>query len=287
MQFKYFIKMRFLIPELVISLILIFFAHCSVAQTIAVTGIKSHEYQLYTESASSKIVTDRPDQTESSTTIPLKSFQIECGVLSGNYNFNNSSEKLFLIPTTLLRYGLTKNIELRLVEQLISIKNEQTSEENFGLSDLELGAKIQILKNPDINTEIAFISHLVLPTGAVSITNDHAGTINKLAISHGLTDFLDLGYNIGYNYFGHEKGYATYSLALGLGLTKQIGAYIETYGEVAEFTDWISNFDSGITYLVTENVQLDFSFGIGLNQKMNYFSVGFSWNIQKKQKLNG
>lgn len=279
--------MKSILLKILISFFLVFIVYHSEAQTIAVANKIVPVNQQNTELSLPEIITDRPDQTESSTTIPLKSFQVECGVMIGNYYFNNSSEKLFLIPTTLLRYGLTKNIELRLVEQLISIKNEQTSEENFGLSDLELGAKIQILKNPDINTEIAFISHLVLPTGAVSITNDHAGTINKLAISHGLTDFLDLGYNIGYNYFGHEKGYATYSLALGLGLTKQTGAYIETYGEVAEFTDWISNFDSGITYLVTENVQLDFSFGIGLNQKMNYFSVGFSWNIQKKQKLNG
>jgi hypothetical protein len=126
-----------------------------------------------------------------------------------------------------------------------------------------------------------------LPTGAVSITNGNVGTVNKLAISHGITDFLDLGYNIGYNYFGNKKGYLTYSLAFGLGLSERLGAYAETYGEVVEMTEWISNFDSGITYLVKENMQLDFSFGIGLNQKMNYFSLGFSWNIPKKQKLNG
>jgi hypothetical protein len=234
-----------------------------------------------------EIVTDRPDQTESSTTIPLKSFQFESGLLLGNYNFANSSEQLLLIPTTLLRYGLTKEIELRLVEQLISIHNKQTSEDNFGLSDLELGAKIQILKKPANHTEIAFISHLVLPTGAISITNEHLGTVNKLAISHVITDFIDLGYNVGYNYFGNEKGYLTYSAALGLGITKRIGAYFETYGEVVEFNDWISNFDSGITYLIKDNMQLDFSFGFGLNQKMNYFSVGYSMNIPKRQKLNG
>jgi len=233
-----------------------------------------------------EIVTDRPDQTESSTTVPLKSFQFEGGVLLGNYNFANSSEQMLLIPTTLLRYGLTKSIELRLVEQLIHIKNKQTSEDNSGLSDLELGAKIQILKNPAINTEIAFISHLLLPTGAISVTNDHVGTVNKLAISHGITDFLDLGYNVGYNYFGTEKGYLTYSVALGLGMTKRIGAYIETYGEVVEFNDWISNFDSGITYLIRDNMQLDLSFGLGLNQRMNYFSVGYSMNIPKRQKIN-
>jgi len=280
-------NMQTTIYEILITLFLIFTLHYSEAQTTAVTDLKLHEFQQITESGLSEIITDRPDQTESSTTIPLKSFQIECGVMSGNYNFDNSSQKLLLIPTTLFRYGLTKNIELRLVEQLISFKNEQTSEENFGLSDLELGAKIQILKNPDINAEIAFISHLFLPTEAISITNENFGTVNKLAISHRLTIFLDLGYNVGYNYFNTEIGYLTYSVALGTGISKRIGAYVETYGEVVEFTDWISNFDSGITYLVRENMQLDFSFGFGLNQKMNYFSVGFSWNTPKQQKLNG
>ncbi len=233
-----------------------------------------------------EIVTDRPDQTESSTTIPLNSFQFESGVLLGNYNLANSSEQLLLIPTTLFRYGLTKIIELRLVEQLVHIKNKQTSEDNFGLSDLELGVKIQILRNPAINSEIAFISHLVLPTGAIGITNEHVGTVNKLAISHGITDFIDLGYNVGYNYFGHENGYLTYSAALGLGLTKRIGAYFETYGEVVDFKEWISNFDSGLTYLIKDNMQLDFSFGVGLSQKMNYYSIGYSMNISKEQKPN-
>jgi hypothetical protein len=134
--------MRLLIPELLISLILIFIVHSSVAQTTAVSDNKLPEVQQITELALPEIVTDRPNQTESSTTIPLKSFQIESGAMIGNYNFNNSSEKLLLIPTTLLRYDLTKNIEFRAVEQLISINNEQTSEENFGLNNLELGAKI-------------------------------------------------------------------------------------------------------------------------------------------------
>ena len=151
------------------------------------------------EMTAQEIVTDRPDQTESSTTIPLKSFQFESGLLLGNYNFANSSQQLLLIPTTLFRYGIAKKIELRLVEQLVNIKNKETSVDNFGLSDLEFGAKIQILKNPAINAEIAFISHLVLPTGAISVTNGHVGTLNKLAISHSITDFLDLGYNVGYN----------------------------------------------------------------------------------------
>jgi hypothetical protein len=36
-----------------------------------------------------------------------------------------------------------------------------------------------------------------------------------------------------------------------------------------------SNFDSRVTGLVKENFALDFSLGLGLNRKMNYFPFDF------------
>ena len=226
-----------------------------------------------------KIVTDRPDQTESSSTVPLKSLQIESGVLVGNYE--NGLIKQVLIPSTLLRYGLTKNIELRFVQQFENLKNDAISQDDFGISDLEIGAKIQLLKKEDINTEIAFLSHLIMPTGSNGLTNDKFGTVNKLAISHELNDKLGLGYNVGYDNMGEGNGDLTYSVALGIGLGEKFGTYIELYGEHAEFSDWGSNLDSGLTYLIKDNLQLDVSFGLGLNHEMHYFSLGCSWNISK------
>lgn len=227
-----------------------------------------------------EIKTDRPDQTESSTTVPNGSFQMELGFGSGNYN----GERISLLPTALFRYGLFKSIELRFVEQLVAFNENATSEKEFGLSDIELGLKIQVLKKEDINTEIAFISHLIVPTGSFELTNTNYGTINKLAISHSLNNLLDLGYNLGYNYYGIGNGDLTYSLVLGIGLSNRMGIYVETFGEYSDFTEATSNFDSGFTYLLKENLQLDFSMGLGLTQKMNCFSLGFSWNINCKHK---
>jgi hypothetical protein len=68
--------------------------------------------------AGQRIDTDRPDQTDSPTIIPIKSFQIESGFLDG-YTYNSGNrERQLLLPTTLLRYGLSKNIEIRIVEQV-------------------------------------------------------------------------------------------------------------------------------------------------------------------------
>jgi len=224
-----------------------------------------------------KIVTDRPDQTESSSTVPHKSFQIEAGVLFGD--LNNESQRIYLLPTALFRYGLTRGIELRLGQNVVNYKSESSSEARFGFSDLEFGAKFQILKREDVNTEIAFLSHAVFPTGTDGLSLDKYGTINKLALSHELNSFLGLGYNVGYNYFGYDKGVFTYSTALGVGFNDNLGAYLEFYGEASNLSGFLVNFDSGLTYLIHDNLQLDFSFGLGLNHRMNYFAVGCSWNI--------
>lgn len=232
-----------------------------------------------------KLNTDRPDQTEAPVVIPLKSFQTEIGLLAGRTGNNNFTENQLLIPTLLFRYGLGRIIELRLVEQVEMLKSESPTYDNFGLSDLELGAKIQILRKENVNTQIAFLSHLILPTGSDGISDGKIGTDNTIAVSHHLNKFLDISYNIGYDYSGNGNGDMIYSVSLGAGVTEKAGFYAETYGELAGLKDPFTNFDTGGTYLLKDNLQLDLSFGTGLNYSMHYFSLGCSWNIQGKQKI--
>ena len=229
-----------------------------------------------------KIVTDRPDQTESSSTVPKKSLQIESGMLIKFAEEGDISLREIAIPSTLFRYGIGKGIEIRVVNQYVNIKEKNTSKEISGISDLEIGAKIQLLKKENINTEIAFLSHVILPTGTKEVSFEKLGTINKLSISHELTDNIGLAYNLGYNYFGYDNGFLTYSLVLGIGITEKVGMYLEPYGSIGIFDEHLANFDAGVTYLVKDNFQLDFSFGTGINYTMNYLSAGFSWNIAPK-----
>jgi len=229
------------------------------------------------------LITDRPDQTESSSTVEFGSLQVESGFLLGFSDENFNSTRQILLPTTLFRYGLTSGIELRIMSQFESIKNNWQIIE--GISDLEVGAKIQLLKKENVNIEIAFLSHLIIPTGTSELSGDKLGTINKLAISHEINENLGLGYNVGYNYMGAGNGDLTYSIAVGAAINDKVGIYLETYGDVVEFQELLINFDTGLTYLVKDNLQLDFSFGTGLNHSMNYISLGFSWKSYKKQEL--
>lgn len=226
------------------------------------------------------IVTDRPDQTESSVTVPKGSLQIESGMIFG---FNEDGPVLIkelAAPITVFRIGITKGIEFRLLSQYEKIKfNNRTSS---GISDIEVGAKIQLLRKENLN--IAFITHLLTPTGTVHVSENQYGTINKLAAAYSVSDNFGAGVNLGYSYFGTGNGNFLYSLALAFPVNDKASFYIEPYGEITDLSNFVSNIDGGISYLITDNLQADFSVGTGINHRMNYLAFGISWRLLKNEK---
>ena len=229
---------------------------------------------------SQEIITDRPDQTESSTTVPKQSLQIETGTQFSTKDDQLNTEKQLLLPTSLFRIGLTENVELRLLSQLEFYQERRDTNSFIGLSDLEIGTKIQLFKKKGSWIEIAFLSHLVLPVGTIGLTNKKIGTINKLSISHELNKKSTIGYNIGYDYFGENNGDLTYSIAYGFNISEKTSIYIESFGKINNFIQNETNIDLGFCYLIKANIQYDFSFSIGITQRMNYISTGLSWLIR-------
>lgn len=227
-----------------------------------------------------QINTDRPDQTESSLVVPKNSFQIEAGIVT-QHTYGLQQD---LLPSVLWRYGIHKDFELRLVTQFESYDIKALMTKQSGLGDLQIGTKIQLYRKEDAKTSIAFLSHVVLPTAKDAISNQKVGTINKLSIAHELSANTSIGYNIGYDYFGADRGNITYSVAYGISLSDKLGMYVEPFGSLENLNTHVANFDTGFTYLVNDHFQLDISYGTGLNYRMNYFSTGFSWVLHSKKK---
>ena len=215
---------------------------------------------------SQDIITDRPDQTESAVVVGEKKIQIESGILNQE---NSGGEKKLSIPTNLFRYGISEKIELRL-------NLEHSDKKNYGIESVEIGSKINLNKNQNSLTKIALLSHLLLPK-----KEEDLGIMNLISISHDQIKNLSIGYNLGYTHFMNQSGFLKYSIAFGSGLSEKIGFFIETYGEIEKSEIPISNFDSGFTYLVRDNLQIDVSFGLGINNQMNFQSIGISWKSKK------
>ncbi len=227
-----------------------------------------------------QIIADRPDHTESSSTVPKGALQSESGILVSYEGDNHISTRQILLPTTLFRYGITEGVEFRIMNQFESVKSADQNCQ--GISDLDIGAKIQIIKNRNRNTEIAFLTHLVVPTGSRELTIGEIASLSKISVSHRLSENAGIGYNLGYNFSGNGRGDLTYSLALGIGINEKAGVYLEPYGEITNMDKFILNLGTGFTYLVKTNLQLDFSFGTGVSQRSNFISMGCSWLIERE-----
>ncbi len=218
------------------------------------------------------IITDRPDQTESATALQPKYFQIETGgALEVEGDFQN-----LVINTNLFRYGVAKNLELRLVTELSQQKINRIGYKAIGINDLELGFKYQFINKA---VELALLSHLILPTGNENVSAREVGVSNKICFSHDVLENMSFGYNFGYDYYTKDNHAFTYTYAVGVGLTEKIGFYSEIYGGLAEFENFSISYDGGFTLLLQPNLQLDFSVGTGINNRANYYAIGASWRL--------
>jgi len=225
------------------------------------------------------LVTDRPDQTESASVVGKGILQIESGAALAFTGENMMATREILAPSTLFRYGVANKIEVRVVNQFGALKCP--IQHIQGMSDLEAGVKIQLHQREECPNELAFLSHLIFPTGTSALSNGAFGILNRLAVSHEFAENIVLGYNAGYNYYGSGKGDLAYSLVLGIAVTDKTSIFIEPYGDFVEFNELMANLDAGFTCLVNPDLQLDFSFGTGINHAMNFISAGISWRTGK------
>ncbi len=225
------------------------------------------------------IITDRPDQTESSRTVPKGMLQIESGVLAEFLGADSLQLTRWLVPTNLLRVGLAHGLELRVLSQVETQKirgSDNPGRTKLGMSNLEIGAKVELYIPEDKNIEIGFLSNVVFPSGSFGDNRETYGSISRFLIAHQLGKKASVGYNIGYDYFGFGRGDLTYTLAFNFALGSYLSLYLEPYGSIVNLDAHEASFDAGFAYLVRDNMQADFSFGTGLNYTMNYVSVGFS-----------
>ena len=97
--------------KLLISICLLLPGILSIAQdqNDSIVSISAAE-----KKAASEIVTDRPDATESSSTVPKNTLQIETGIIFESFKDQAVNLNNWALGTTLLRYGVWDNFELRL-----------------------------------------------------------------------------------------------------------------------------------------------------------------------------
>lgn len=238
-------------------------------------------------SSQAELITDRPDATESPNVMSKGFLQIETGSFYEEFKYGNVKEKAFTYNTSLIRYGLLDNLELRLGWDFQEITNEIDGAElpdiQSGFTPLLIGAKVGIAEENGILPQIGLLGHLYLPLSAgQDYRPETTGVDFRFAFDHSLNDRSGIAYNLGAQW-GDDSPEAAYvyTVVYGISLTNKLGAYAELYGDFPE--DSIANhyWDAGFTYLVNKDFQLDATIGSGIdNAQRILLSAGFSYRIR-------
>lgn len=227
---------------------------------------------------SEPIQADRPDQTETPALVPKGMFQVETGF---TFQKNDAFNKSLSLPSTLWKYGVNDNFELRLITEFLleEINNEKLN----GLTPIFIGFKIKLADEKGIIPKTSFIAHIGLPNAASTrYKTDYYAPEFRFTMQHTLSDKLNLAYNLGAEWDGFSaQPTFIYTLTTGYSITEKLGSYIELYSFLPQIDKANHNLDGGITYLINNNFMVDLSASTGItnNAPKHYFAFGFSFRI--------
>ena len=231
------------------------------------------------------LITDRPDQTESSSVVPKGTVQIETGLFLEKDKMEVSGQDLSAeylhLATTLFRIGVLNFLELRIGSEYEMDKIED-SEVN-GINGLELGTKIRLTDEKGWKPESALILSAGLPVGNKNFTGDRVVPGFLFALSHTLSHRLGFGTNLGGEYREYEIWESIYSVALGIAISDEIGGFVEIYGSKARDEETSALFDTGLTWLLKPNMQLDTSFGYAFTEDAPDWFINGGFTIRLPQ----
>jgi len=239
-----------------------------------------------------ELVTDRPDQTESSSTVSPGYIQLEMG-----WTHSVEDDPIYTkedsFPETLVRVGLFERLELRFgydgfLRQDTSTRPKRTHIDGSG--DALAGLKWSFWEEQDWRPEAALLAHTTLPVGRDNISSERFDPDYRLAFSHTLSERIGFSYNVGQAWSTEPDSRGerdtlsvfVYTAALGIALTEKCAGFVEVFGDIPlSATGGPANsMDGGITYLLKENLQLDVLAGLGLSKAAADWFLGAGFSLR-------
>jgi hypothetical protein len=228
--------------------------------------------------AQNPINTDRPDQSDGTHIVEKKHLQIETGVQFSKLDKNTSS----FDNETLIRYGVTRRFEVRLLNEYSSIRDSNSI---AGFQPLTVSFKNQLCNQHGLLPKITLVSYFRLPiTLSKAFKADHFGYTFTIAARYKLSDKLKL-----YSNFGVTQDQETTDInypgtfEVNYNLTDRLSAYAEYYGNYAAHTNAENGLDAGFIYTIKNNFAVDLAFGSStmVLSSNRFVSVGTSLRLPR------
>lgn len=217
--------------------------------------------------------TDRPDFVESSLSVGTGTFQIETSVAMERRDGVDDRPRTLATPT-LLRLGLSENWEARLeTDGLLDQRSEADAPGADGFADIALGLKYHLPTPGPGDASTALLFHVDLPTGSRAFRADGVRTSLRGVAEWELPHDCSLGVMPGIALNEDASGDPYLSGIAGITFahawTPVLRSFVELASEElgsAGHGDTQFSFDTGLVWLINDNLQLDTAAYSGLNR---------------------
>ncbi len=236
--------------------------------------------------------TDRPDATESPYTVDAGHLQLEADVIAYlRHVARDDGEEVegWAFAVTNFKVGLTNSIDVQLVvETYRSEETEAAGTESTvdGFGDLVVRGKFNLWGNDEGATAFALLPFVKFPTAEEGLGNDHVEYGMALPFAADLPKGFGFGAQLVVEAVRNDAD-TGYDFALGASATVnhalvgELSGFVEIAAGGPVDAPWEVTFDTGLTYGIGEDVQLDVGAFVGLNRAAPdlVLFAGISWRF--------
>lgn len=226
----------------------------------------------------------RPGQAIGPYSVGAGVFQTQTGFdLTGFHNSRTDVTNHGITPNTVLRFGITKSFD---INTAISYTNDayhlhDSSYSTNGLSTASIGTRINLYSSENYVPSVGMQVTFKLPILSPAYNSKYFAPSITFIISEKLTDKFNFLSNFGFDWNGDDaKPGSFYAANISYSIAPKWGTFIENYGSFSN-GNFENNWDTGIAWLVNNNLQFDAYGGAGSNYgKVDYLaSIGISWRL--------
>lgn len=222
--------------------------------------------------------TDRPGNVWGTEVLPFHKVSWENG-----FSFENDlGDRAIALPSTIVRYGIFENVELRVGTDFQLTETPPYEAKLFGITPLTIGTKIHCYDGNGILPSIGVLAQLQSPhVGSTDLLPDHLAPAMYLIFENDINDWFAICYNVGAEWDGVTATPTTFlGLNLGFSITDELGTYVETFNYLhPDGNQYLT--EIGFTFTPIPRLQLDIEADFDVQNLKDYFRVGcgIAWRI--------
>lgn len=250
----------------------------SMRNTIFKLGIIISLIAYHTNSeAQTKINTDRPDQSDGAKVVDVNSLQFETEFYYNHFK----TGKPALISSSLLRYGLFRNIEARLLVEQGQERDKFVAETTQGLYPVAISTKISVVKDKKVLPDISLIAYLHVPLTSAKGNKGYWSPLFTMVLEKELNKLTVTG-NVAIKQEAFESKWIWQASGeLKYELSEKLSIFGEYFAQYDKQEPPLHNVDGGILYYIHPHLMTHLAFGHSLfTSDHNYFvNTGLAFPI--------